>query len=152
MDTPATHATPTPVLPPADRLGIFASLVCLVHCAAFPVLALTVPALGTAWIAGEWLGWAGITVASAVAVVTLPAGRTQHGHAGPMVLAAAGMLLLVSGEVVGSTSMASGAFLSLLGATGLITAHFQNRRLARNCRVCGHAECASPIGGEPSPR
>lgn len=150
MQTSLAGPPSAPLLPRADRVGIAASLVCLVHCTAPPLLALTAPALGAAWFSGEWLGWAGIAVAAAVAAVTLPAGRTRHGRHAPFALGAGGLLLLVLGELASGRSGAAGASLSLVGASGLIAAHLQNRRLARACQVCGHPECAAPVGGEPS--
>jgi hypothetical protein len=145
MHTPATHPDPTPLLPATDRLGIFASLVCLVHCAAIPVLALAVPALGAAWVVGEWLGWTGIVTAAAVAVVTLPTGHVVHQRLSPLALAATGVLLLVLGELASEASVLAGAALSLLGSMGIISAYVTNRRFCRDCRICGSEKCRAPV-------
>lgn len=137
-----------PSLPPAptlERVGLVASVACLIHCAAMPVLAVALPALGAAWLATEWIGWTAIGTVTAVAAITLPAGHERHRRLSPLTLAAAGIFLLVLGEVAGDDSTLLAIALGGVGAVGVTAAQILNRRFCRTCRICGSAQCAAPL-------
>ena len=111
-----------------DILGMSASLVCAVHCAAIPL----VFSLGSAYMADLLhhpvfeVGF--LLVALVLAVWSL--GKSylhHHGNRTPLLIGAAGMAMVVLGV------MAHAWFITLPGGLILAIAHFWNLKLLRTC-------------------
>lgn len=134
-----------------DRLGITASVLCMLHCTALPVVAVALPAAGTAWDLADWLGWAAVATVALVAVLTLPRGFSRHAHSTPGVLAMLGLVALVAGEFLAGPGLGWGAVLTLTGGLAVVTAQLQNLKLLRHCRLCGHSHCTAPVQPESAP-
>ncbi|MFN2326808.1 MAG: MerC domain-containing protein, partial [Gemmatimonadales bacterium] len=128
-----------------DRLGISASVLCILHCTALPLVAVALPAAGTAWEVAAWLGWAAVATVVLVAGLTLPRGFSRHGNATPGVLAGLGIIALVAGEFLAGPGLSWGAALTLTGGLLVVTAQLHNLKLLRPCRVCGQSHCTSPV-------
>jgi hypothetical protein len=128
-----------------DRLGISASVLCILHCTALPVLTVALPAAGTAWDLADWLGWAAVATVALVALLTLPRGFSRHGHSTPGLLATLGLLALVTGEFLAGHRLGWGAVLTLTGGLAVVTAQLHNLKLLRHCRLCGHSDCTAPV-------
>lgn len=131
-----------------DRLGISASVLCILHCTALPVVAVALPAAGTAWDLADWLGWAAVATVALVALLTLPRGFSRHGHSRPGLLAVLGVVALVAGEFLAGPGLGWGAALTLTGGLAVVTAQLHNLRLLRHCRLCGHSDCTAPVQPE----
>jgi hypothetical protein len=145
---PHTELPPTPVLPAAhqhalghaharlDRLGIWLSAICAVHCAVVPIVLIIFPV----W---SWVHWSRIMdviVLSIAAVFGLGGcvlSLRHHRDATPLRLVVAGLLLNATGRFAAPYL---GAFLAqtLVVAGPLIMAYglWRDRRL---CRCSGHA-------------
>lgn len=134
-----------------DRLGISASVLCVLHCTALPVVAVAFPAAGTAWDVADWLGWAAVATVALVAVLTLPPGFSRHGHLRPGLLAVLGVVALVAGEILAVPGLGWGAGLTLAGGLAVATAQLHNLKLLRHCRLCGHSDCTAPVQNESAP-
>lgn len=128
-----------------DRLGISASVLCILHCTALPLVAVALPAAGAAWDLADWLGWAAVATVALVASLTLPRGFSRHRSAKPGALAGLGILALVAGEFLAGPGIGWAAALTLTGGLVVVTAQLHNLKLLRHCQLCGHSYCASPV-------
>ncbi len=83
----------------ADRVGVFASVLCAIHCALTPILLLMLPAFGRVWShpASHW-GMALFVVP--VAAFTLTRGFRQHRRRWVVGAGALGMALVLVGAAV----------------------------------------------------
>jgi hypothetical protein len=117
-----------------DRLGISASILCVVHCLLTPVALVFLPLVGATLVHG-WVHTAIIAVVVPVAVYALWNGYRLHRHTSVIWLAAAGfgaiaMALLFGGDhnfVEGGFMIAAGVLLS--------TAHYKNLRACRSAKA-----------------
>jgi hypothetical protein len=113
-----------------EHAALGASLLCLVHCLALPVIFALLPALSSLLPVGETfhLWMLGIAVpASGLALVT---GHARHSAWWPMLLGFTGLLLLAVGVLLfGETRLETP--LTVFGATLLAIAHVWNMRLRR---------------------
>ncbi|HUG26773.1 MAG TPA: MerC domain-containing protein [Gemmatimonadales bacterium] len=134
-----------------DRLGISASVLCILHCTALPIVAVALPAVGTDWALATWFGWAAVATVALVAVLTLPRGFARHRHALPGLLAVLGLLALMAGEFVAGPGLGWRAVLTLTGGLAVVAAQLHNLKLLRHCRLCGHSHCSAPIQRESAP-
>ena len=119
-----------------DRAGIVVSTACAIHCVALPVLAGALPLLGLRHFVDERLEWTFVATTAIIGVVShIRAYRRHHGHLGPGVLFAAGVLLIVGARLLHLEGMTDPAAAAVGGAFA-ITAHVLNLRLCRCCRSC----------------
>ena len=107
-----------------DFAGICASILCLLHCLAIPVLVI----LGrdsVLWFSEIW--WIESLIIFSALIIGLVAfwgGYTVHKQHIIPVLFVAGFLLLITGEAVGHQWL--GIVLSVVGAIVIAYAHYQN--------------------------
>lgn len=145
----------SPIRPPhplgLDRLGISASVACVLHCTALPLVAMALPAAGAAWELATWLGWAAVATAALVAGLTLPRGFSRHRNAEPGGLAAFGILGLVAGEFLAGPGLGWAAALTMAGGLAVVTAQLRNLQLLRQCQLCGHSHWTAPVQPPPIP-
>ncbi|WII70867.1 MerC domain-containing protein [Bdellovibrio sp. 22V] len=112
-----------------DKIGIFLSSLCAIHCLATPLLVLTLPVMGEVF-EQEWMH---LTMALFVVPVGLFAFWSGYKHHKQVKVFALGVLGLL---MVGGASLAPHSWVELfeydvvtiLGSISLITAHVLNRR------------------------
>lgn len=126
----------------ADLIGMALSATCLIHCLALPMLLLLAPAVGH-WIAlPEWTHAAILTLALPAAYSAMRGGWHRHRRSGPVVTAAAGLVLLALGLaaherlLAGIDLEAADRLLTSAGALALAAAHIANWRLAHRAMTC----------------
>ncbi len=116
-----------------DALAIGLSGLCLVHCLAVPVLASLLPMLG-AWAEAAWVHWAFAATAAPVSLWAL----TRPHAAGPsrsaLILASAGLLLLIGGAAAGHDAETP---LTVTGSLLLAAAHLLNWRRRGGACIAG---------------
>jgi hypothetical protein len=127
-----TTANSTEVL---DRAGMTASIACAVHCAALPLILMTLPALGLAWLDSAWVDWTMVLVAAIIALRAHRGGIALHRSCLPVGVAIAGILAIMTAICLlkGSATM---HYLQASGATMVAGSHWLNRRLCRSCATC----------------
>ena len=122
-----------------SNVGMAASALCAVHCAALPLLAMAgalnesaphSPALHSPAVEGTLVG-----VAALVGYGTLIPGFRIHGRALPLLLITGGLALLLGAHTVVPEGMSFAA--SLTGAALLIGAQLLNRRCPAPCCAAG---------------
>ena len=118
-----------------DLSALSLSGLCLAHCLALPMLAITLPALGS-WAQAEWVH--AVFVAFAIPITSLALWRAHRAHPLPgamIVLAGAGLLLLLLGALEWP-SHALETPVTVAGSLLLATAHIWNwRRHDTHCDV-----------------
>ena len=80
-----------------DGLAVGASVLCLIHCLALPILIAALPALAARLDLGEGFHLAVLAFALPVSAVALGEGWWLHRGLTPLVVGAAGLVLLAAG-------------------------------------------------------
>jgi hypothetical protein len=119
-----------------DRAGIVVSAACAVHCALLPLVAGVLPFLGLSHFTDERVEWLFIAGTALIGVV----GHTRaffrhHQHAGPGLLFAAGLCLVVVTRLGGGEGLLEPVALAA-GGSFTAAAHWLNLRLCRCCTAC----------------
>lgn len=118
----------------ADRGGLAASGLCLVHCALLPVLALALPALSAneePWIHGGLLIVVGVFAAAAFMARSVPWSLRALAGLG-LVLLAAALFAPEAAPWLDASIFEPAA--TMAGSLLLMIAHYQNRHRGRPCR------------------
>lgn len=110
-----------------DRVGMFLSGLCALHCVVGIVL-VSVLGLGGAALLSPAIHEAGLVLAVLIGSVTLGIGALRHGAFGPLLLGAVGIALMASAIIVGHGL--SEAILTISGVALVAAAHMRNLRRA----------------------
>lgn len=122
----------------ADRIGAIASTLCAVHCASWPFVLALLPALGSSFLASEWLERGFVLFATALVIGSLGLGYRQHRKAAAAALAAPGLGLIWFGSFGPlHHDVVPHAVLMTLGGLFIASAHLINLRLKRSPHVHG---------------
>jgi len=122
----------------SDRLGVFVSGACAVHCALVPILLVILPATGVL-LGDERLEWGLLASAGLIASWSLVRGYRRHRSKYVLSLLIAGLVVLVGARTIEhlTNHVVLAAIVSVLGAGMLIYGHVQNLRLSRGwCNDC----------------
>jgi len=82
-----------------DRIGIFASILCAIHCALTPVLLILLPTFGKAW-AHPSTHWGMAIIVIPIAVFMIKKGFKKHGKKWIVALGAVGIVLIIVGSIL----------------------------------------------------
>ena len=132
-----------------DRTGVVVASLCLIHCLAFPLLIVMLPAT-RAFLDSKVLEFFILSAGISVGIVSFYTSYQQHRKIYPMVLGAAGVVFLTAslfGDPLGITHSHSHVFgvidpFMILGGLCLIGGHIWNIH-ACHCfcdRTCAHEE------------
>ena len=130
---------------PWDCAGIGASLLCVAHCVATPLLVVLIPA--TELFERETHAAFALTIMSIGLLAFIP-GFRDHRRWRVVLLGLIGFGMLSAGVVIpeGVISETTEKGLTVLGGITLISAHLRNAYFCRHCRVCGKEPCeAVPV-------
>ena len=146
MSSPAQLA---PARPWADKLGIWASVTCAVHCLLTPIL-LSFSAVFVHFVPAEETVHRRLAVVVAgSAAFALFYGYRKHRRVRVLLLMAAGLTVIIGTAWFGHLlpSHVLEVAITLLGSACLITAHRLNHTFCRSCECSSHV-CAgdSPAG------
>lgn len=131
--------------PVADRVGIIASAVCLVHCLLLPLLVPLLPLL--AGVAETESVHEGLLAFLALcAVVAFVPGFRAHRAGSVLAFGGLGVVLLALGVLAHDWPALAGfdTPLTVIGGLVLVSTHLVNLHLCRACPVCRAAERAAP--------
>ena len=125
-----------------DRLGVSASTLCAIHCAAMPFAMSVLPALGLGFLGGGAFELAMIAVSILIASFSLGSSYRIHGRLNALMVMTSGAMLLVfnffghesHSELVETLHPYIAAFAGLM----IASAHWINMRLCKSCEVCEH--------------
>lgn len=117
-----------------DRVGVWTSTACAIHCLLMPVLILLLPAMSSIFIIGHGVEWIFALVALVAALGTLCWGFSIHRKKRLIVSFSAAALFIISGQFVAHGWVET--LLVVLGGLGLVGSHLLNRSLCKSCRTC----------------
>jgi hypothetical protein len=120
-----------------DRLGMVVSSLCLIHCLALPLIIAVLPALAGTLPSDAMVHSTLILIALPVTGYALLRGYRTHRRARPLLIGAAGMLLVAAALFVGPFLYAEQA-LTILGGLLVTGAHLINWRSAGHHAGDGH--------------
>jgi hypothetical protein len=119
-----------------DRVGMFVSTACAVHCAALPVL-LTVAGLG--WLGDERFEWSIILFSFAVASFRLfHSFFEQHRRRDALFLFLFGAAFILTAKSELLEFNNAEAVLMTIGGCSIAFAHWRNHQLCATCGVSSH--------------
>ncbi len=135
-----TDTRPAASISLADRVGIWASALCVVHCLATPFL-ISFSAVFAHFLPGEERIHRTLAVLiTAFAAAALIRGFRVHGRRRTLVCMAAGLALIFFGAWFGDRlpSHLWEVAVTMTGSTLMIVAHRMNHTFCRNCSTCVH--------------
>jgi hypothetical protein len=120
-----------------DRIGMTASTLCAIHCAAVPLLITFLPLAGLGFLANPWVEWSMILLALIIGVssISMSYMRTHH-RILPIVLLVTGFVLIGLAHLFLTGWME--AFIVPAGGFTIAAAHFINQRYTGACQTDGH--------------
>lgn len=128
-----------------DKTGAAISCLCAVHCLAMPLAISFLPLLGVSFLAREGIEYVIVGISIVVAALALlPAYFKQHRKIRTLLLFVSGICFVILADILFQESLPGKIVFVLIGASLVISAHFINRRLCRDCRNCGEAHLHSP--------
>ena len=113
-----------------DQLGITASIVCAVHCAALPFIITTLPLWGLEFLAHSWVELSMICLSLIIGICSLSTSFPKHKKALPITVLVTGFSFIAIGHYAFHNLE---AFLIPLGGFTIAAAHYLNWRYSRNC-------------------
>jgi len=117
-----------------DRIGITASTLCAIHCAALPFLITVLPMWGMGFLANEAVEITMIAVSLIIGVWSLSAAyRKQHHRIMPILVLISGFICIAFGHFSGIELLEP--ILIPLGGFTVATAHCINLRMLKSCPV-----------------
>jgi len=131
---------------PWDLAGIGASLLCILHCVATPLLVVVLPAIEVLERPTHAAFALGILCIGLLAFVP---GYRRHRRWRVVLLGLVGFGMLSAGVLVpeGAMSETAEVAVTVLGGATLITAHLRNAYFCLLCRACGSQPCAGTVAG-----
>nr|WP_062536244.1 MerC domain-containing protein [Mizugakiibacter sediminis] len=116
----------------ADRVGVTASLLCALHCAALPFVLALLPAFGLGFLAGHGFERGFVVFACTLAALTMWNGYRRHRSGRAFVLLLPGAALLLAGLAV-DLGRAPAWHAALIAGGGVLVAlaHVANLRLTQ---------------------
>ena|SRR5438128_70818 len=116
-----------------DFIGQALSVLCVVHCAATPVvLALAPAAMGMFGNAHPVL----LVLVLATAAWAFIPGYRHHKQPLPLLLGLGGITLLAAGTLLFHSTLVLDTAFSVAGAGLMLSAHWKNRSAHRHCHAC----------------
>jgi hypothetical protein len=117
-----------------DNLGMTASTLCAIHCAAVPVFFTSLPLIGLGFLANPWVEWIMIIIALVVGISSIGTSYfKEHHHVLPLALMLAGFVTIIIGHLfitgwVEAVVVPAGGFM-------IATAHFINYKFVGACKA-----------------
>ena len=124
----------------ADKLGILASALCVVHCVVTPVL-ISVSAVFAHFIPGEERTHRTLAIGvAALGAIALVKGFRTHGRRRILGLMALGLGFIFAGAFYGDRLPSHGyeVAVTMTGSALMIWAHRMNHTFCSDCRRCTH--------------
>lgn len=132
-----------------DRVGVFASCACAIHCTLTPFVVGVLPLLGMRLLADERTEWifVGTSILTGFASL-LPSYLRRHRRARPLALFALGLCLILAARLVLEGNLTAEIPVLILGALFVSLSHLINRRLCQSCVRCA-GSCDQEVAAEP---
>lgn len=117
-----------------DNIGMTASTLCAIHCAAVPVFFTSLPVIGLEFLANPWVEWGMILFALVIGVSAIGGSYLRmHRKLLPVLLLLSGFAIIILGHVF--TSGWVEAVVVPIGGITIAYAHFVNYKYAGVCNA-----------------
>jgi hypothetical protein len=117
-----------------DRIGITASTLCAIHCAALPFVITVLPMWGVGFLANEAVEITMIAVSLIIGIWSLSAAyRKQHHRIIPVLILISGFACIAVGHFSGIELLEP--ILIPLGGFTIAIAHYINLRMLKSCPI-----------------
>ena len=117
-----------------DRLGIWISSLCALHCLALPLLLPLIPLIGSTIFAQIWFERTILSISMLIGAVALLNGAIRyHGQFYPLGLLFSGGIIYWFKDIFGHDFE---PFTIAVGAMLIVAGHWINMRLCRQCQCC----------------
>jgi uncharacterized membrane protein YfcA len=121
-----------------DRIGVFASAACFVHCLATPIL-LSLSSVSVHFLPSEESTHRVLAVTIAlVGAIAILTGYRRHRRPSVLVFLSVGLVFIFAGAFFGNYLPLHWieVLITLLGSSCLIAAHRKNHTFCRSCKQC----------------
>lgn len=128
-----------------DKLGIFFSILCVIHCALAPMILFFIPAFSTLWATDEDnLHQILYGLILLTAVLAFIPGYRIHRKLKPLTLFIFGFCVLtVATFYVHEINHEYESYTAILGSIFLVGAHYQNHKSCKHCHEHQHIDSCS---------
>ncbi|MBB5394045.1 MerC domain-containing protein [Mucilaginibacter sp. AK015] len=117
-----------------DNVGMTASTLCAIHCAAVPVFFTSLPLIGLGFLANAWVEWIMIIIALVVGISSIGTSYfKEHHRVLPLLLMLAGFVTIIIGHLF-ITGWVEAIVVPAGGFT-IAAAHFVNYKYAGTCNA-----------------
>jgi hypothetical protein len=137
-----TVATRRMLAIPADQLGVWASVLCVIHCMVTPVV-LSLSVVSAHFLPSEERTHRSLAVIIAtLGALALVKGYRSHRHLRVLYLMLAGLACIFGAAYWGNhlPSHRAEVLVTFMGSCFMITAHRMNHTFCRKCHTCVHQE------------
>jgi hypothetical protein len=128
--------------PLLDRLGVSASTLCAIHCAAMPFLLSILPAIGLGFLANTAFEIAMIATSIAIGTISLGSSYRLHRRLNALMMMASGGMLLIFNffghESHSAMTETLHPYIAAVAGLMIASAHWINMRLCDSCDHCAH--------------
>lgn len=139
--------TPTENPTILDKIGIWVSSLCALHCLLLPVLVPLLPLIGASFFAQVWFERTILCISLLIGAVALTSGALKyHGRYYPLVFLALGGAIYWFKDSFGE---AAEPFTIAVGALLIVMGHWVNMRLCRRCKCCRNTVFSEHVSVEP---
>lgn len=120
-----------------DKVGMFSSATCAVHCILLPFLITILPLYGLSFIVDESFEIAMLLLSIILAILSLCLGYKTHKNKKMFFLFSAGISLLLLGRFAHENNWGIGSLIILfLGGLMISGSHIINNKLCKSCNSC----------------
>ena len=117
-----------------DNIGMTASTLCAIHCAAVPVFFTSLPILGLGFLANPWVEWSMILLALVIGISSIGTSFLRiHHRILPLTLLLTGFITIILGHIF--TKGWLEAIIVPMGGILIAFAHFVNYKYAGTCQA-----------------
>lgn len=117
-----------------DKVGVWVSAMCALHCIMLPIMIPAIPLLASSFVAQGWFEGSILTISIIVGFAALLIGFKQyHRQIYPIYSLSLGALIYWNKDIFGE---AYEPFTIAIGAGFIIAAHLINLKLCRQCKSC----------------
>ena len=129
----------------SDKTAIGLSLLCALHCLAFPLMVVMLPSFAALGLDGEAFHLWMVLAVIPTSVFALTLGCKRHQRYRVVLVGSVGLLILTATAIAGAALLGETAekALTLLGATVIALGHYWNYRLCQQQQACDCPEGAN---------
>ena len=130
-----------------DKVGMFSSVSCAIHCLVMPLVITLVPVFGLSLFVSETFEWGLLVFSAILGVSSLCFGYRKHKSLKAFAYLSSGIMLIVIGRLQHNHSSVHGFEIDLFtvvlvfGSFLVAASHYLNNKLCGSCKTCKNEGC-----------